>query len=858
MRVPLEWLAEFVSLPVHLPAREVAEALTRVGLAVETIDGGATAFTGPVVVGRVTQIEELTGLRKPIRVCAVDVGGDHGGIRSIVCGATNVRTGDDVVVALPGSVLPGGEIAERVAYQRRSEGMICSARELGLAEDHEGVLILGDGPTGRLLEPGLPAGEVLGLDEPVLVLGITPDRGYALSIRGVAREAGLALGVDFRDPADIPAPADPHRPDPGAAERGALVRAHLAAGSGADRLHLLTLTGADPEAVTPEWAKRRLRACGMRPISAVVDVTNYVLLETGQPLHAFDRSQVGEGLTARWALAGEQLQTLDHVVRTLTEEDLVISDERQALALAGVMGGAASEVGPTTTGIVVEAAHFLPRGIARTSRRHRLSTEASRRFERGVDPEVAEPAARRAAALLAEWTGAHLLGHSTAGEPAPRRALELPAALPGEVAGMPIPEAEVRDRLVAIGCEVGEGTGPPPRVLHVWPPSWRPDLVDPADCVEEVLRLRGYETLPATLPRGPVSRGWTAAQHLRQQVGRLCAGMGGVEVLTYPFTGPQDWQQAGFPTSDPRRRALRLANPLSEERPFLRTELLTGLLAVAHRNIARGNARAVIYEIGIVMRPRADLLRADLPGPDLPGSGLPADLPVDLPAGLAVGLPPRPPVDRRPTEAEVAALDALLPEQPLHLGLVDWRTGRWEEPIRWIADLAADLGCPLAVTEVAQAPFHPGRAGLLSLADGTVLGVAGQLHPRVCEAYGLPTDSGAAEIDLDTLIAAATPVIASPLSSHPVASEDLAFVVAETVRSSDLGALLRDGGGPLVESVTLFDVYRGPQVPDGEVSMAFTLRLRAPDRTLTPAEIRTVREGAVAAAATLGARLRAE
>ena len=852
MRVPWEWLGELVDLPESASARSVADALTRVGLAVESIDRSAAPFTGPVVIGRVLAVEELTGLRKPIRYCAVDVGAEHGGTRSIICGAPNVAEAAHVVVALPGSVLPGGvAIAERTAYRRTSQGMICSGRELGVSDEQAGILILD--PSDTPMTVGEPAARVLGFDDPILVVGVTPDRGYALSMRGIAREVGLALDVPFHDPVSMlhpgtgstgtgstgtgstgtgstgtgwTGPAD--APTVPMAEAAIVASATIAAAEGADRLVLRTLTGLT-DAASPAWLSRRLRACGMRSISAAVDITNYVMLELGQPLHAFDRSRVSGGLTARWAVAGERLQTLDGIVRELSPADLVIADDRGPLALAGVMGGASSEVTADTEAVILEAAHFLPVAIARSSRRHRLTTEASRRFERGVDPQVAQAASVRAAGLLADVCGAATVGVAEAGVPAVSAPIVIAAGHPGAVAGMPIGADEVRSRLISVGCAVADVAGDGER-LTVTAPSWRPDLSEPADLVEEVLRLRGYDELPATLPVGRGGRGFTLRQRRRQQVGRLLAGMGAVEVLTYPFTGPISWQALGLPPDDERRQAVRLANPLSEERPFLRTEMISGLLEVAHRNNARGNGPAVIVECGPVMRPR-------------PGM----DGPVVHPA-----------VDRRPTAAECAALDALLPEQPLHLGLLDWSSGEWAEPIRWIADLAADLGCTIAVEPTADAPFHPGRAALVRLAGGQVLGHAGQLHPEVCAAYGLPPASGAAEIDLDRLLDAATEVIAAPLSSHPVAKEDLAFVVADDIASEVVARAIRDGVGPLIESVTLFDAYRGPQIPAGLVSLAFTLRLRAPDRTLSPAEIRAARQAALDAAARVGAQLREE
>ena len=390
MRVPVSWLREFVKLPDAVTGREISGALIRLGLEVETVDVIGDV-RGSIVVGRVTEIEKLTEFKKPIRICQVDVGAQHGGVREIVCGASNFEQDDLVVVALPGAELPGGfEIAARQTYGHVSAGMICSPRELHLGDDHSGIIVL---PPG-IGDPGTPAAGLLGLGEEVLDIAVTPDRGYALSIRGVAREASIAFGAPFTDPVGTLSPL--LNPAPDTAPRECLSEDF----SACDVFTLRTLTRVDAGAPTPLWMKQRLIAAGMRPISVIVDVTNYVMLETGQPLHAFDLDKVAGPLRARRAAAGETLTTLDHVDRDLDPEDLVIADDSGPLALAGTMGGLKSEIGPATTSLALEAAHFDAVVVARMSRRHKLSSEASRRFERGVDRVIAPYASDRAASLL--------------------------------------------------------------------------------------------------------------------------------------------------------------------------------------------------------------------------------------------------------------------------------------------------------------------------------------------------------------------------------------------------------------------------------------------------------------------------
>ncbi len=584
--------------------------------------------------GRVlTYEDEVHSNGKTVRWCTVDVG-EHAP-RGIVCGALNFAVGDPVVVALPGATLAGGfAITARTTYGHISDGMICSSRELGVGDDHTGILVL---PADA--SPGDDAVALLGLRDEVLDIAVTPDRGYCLSIRGIAREAATAFGVDFHDPADLEAlPVD------GAGHPG-----QIADPTAADRLVLRTVTGLDPRAQSPLWLQRRLMLCGMRPVSLAVDVTNYVMLETGQPLHAFDSSRLTGPIVVRRAVPGERLETLDHVVRDLDPEDVLITDDTGPVGLAGLMGGLTTEIDAASTDLVLEAAHFGPVAVARTSRRHKLSSEAAKRFERGVDPELAPYASTRAVRLLARLGGAAHAGSTEVRHPMATRHVVLDPARPSRTAGFDIAPEEVRRRLEQVGCVVDAAREP----WTVTPPPWRPDIVDPADLDEEVIRLVGYDRIPSVLPQAPAGPGLSDQQRLRRRLGNALAHAGYVEAPSYPFVGEGAFDALMLPADDDRRHAVRLANPLSDEEPLLRTTLLPGLLAALRRNVGRGTTDVALFEVGTVFRP----------GPD------------PLPAA------PRPPVDRRPSDDEVAALDAALPAQPERVAVA--LAGTIEQPGWW-------------------------------------------------------------------------------------------------------------------------------------------------------------------------------
>ncbi|MEY2244697.1 phenylalanine--tRNA ligase subunit beta [Streptomyces sp. BF23-18] len=823
MRVPLSWLREYVDLPATETGRDVQAKLISAGLEVETVEQLGADLKGPLVVGQVLTIEELTEFKKPIRFCTVDVGTANGTgePQEIVCGARNFAVGDKVVVVLPGAVLPGDfAIAARKTYGKTSHGMICSGDELGMGDDGSGGIIV----LSPEAEPGTDAIELLQLVDEVLDIAVTPDRGYALSLRGVARETATAYGLPLRDPAllDVPAPNAFGHP------------VRVSDPMGCDRFTARTVTGLDPDAQSPIWLRRRLQKAGMRPVSLAVDITNYVMLELGQPLHAYDRSRVQGTIGVRRAEQGEKLTTLDGVKRTLDAGDLVITDDRGPIGLAGVMGGAHTEIDDTegtTTEVVIEAAHFDPITIARTARRHKLASEASKRFERGADPEATSAAAQRTVDLLVLLAG----GTADAGvteviAPSAPHTITIPADHPDKVAGVGYGRETVVRRLQEVGCDVyGQDE------LIVTVPSWRPDLTDPNDLAEEVIRLEGYENLPSTLPKPPAGLGLTDRQRLHRRAGRALAGAGYVEAPNYPFIGEHVFDQFGLAEDDPKRKVVKLVNPLSDEEPALRTTLLPGLLHALRRNDGRGSHDLALFETGLVFHPREE--------PRVAG---------------------RLPVDRRPTDEEIATLTAALPAQPRHAAVVLagareqagwWGKGRpadWADAIEAARTLARESGTELLVRSGQYGPWHPGRcAELAVVVDGAeqVIGYAGELHPGVLKTLGLPARTCAMELDLDALERASSGHPKGPkISTFPVATQDVALVVDKSVPHTDVEAALHEGAGELLESIRLFDEYESEQLGADKKSLAYALRFRAADRTLTVDEASAARDAAVALA----------
>lgn len=851
--VPLEWLRQYVQVRPGTDAAALAADLVKVGLEEEQIV--PARVTGPLVVGKVlTQEPKEQSNGKVINYCRVDVGEQYNDApgtgkepselpsRGIICGAHNFKPGDSVVVSLPGAVLPGDfKIAARKTYGHISDGMICSAAELGFPDDGKhGIIVLDERyPEGEVPAPGTDALALLGLDDEVVEINVTPDRGYCFSMRGVAREYSHSTGGAYQDPADTTNadfyPQGLQAPGNDGPRVEVNDEAPINGVPGCDRYVARLVEGVNPNAPTPDWMSRRLQASGMRSISLAVDVTNYVMLELGQPLHAFDADKLTLPLVVRRAQAGEKLTTLDDVERVLDPQDLVIADSEggsRVLAIAGVMGGATSEVTETTSNVLIEAAHFHPVSVARSARRHKLPTESSKRFERGVDYQLAPVAAQRAADLLVRYGGGSygpITEIDRTQAPAP---IEFALDAASRLTGVDYPREQVVGLLREIGCQVNDDGG---ATVQVSAPSWRPDLTGSAELVEEIARLDGYDNIPVQLPVAPAGTGLTFAQRARRDIVRTVAEQGLTQVLSYPFVG-DIYDRLELPADDERRQAVRIANPLADDAPLLRTSVLDSLIDVAVRNVSRGIGDVALYEVGNVTT-SAGVVPAPIPG-----------------------------VAQRPSQAEIEALAAGTPRQRLHLGAIlcgqhgysgvlqHVRNWDWADAVELVRDIASLLGVKLHVANAERAPWHPGRCAEIRIVVptknptrpqiGEVIGYAGELHPRIVKKLGLPERACAVELDLDALIerSSSQPVVkAQPVSTYPAAKEDFAFVVDEATPSQEVAAAIIIAGGKLLDDVRLFDVYRGPQLGPGRKSLAFSVRLRASDHTLSASETEAAR-----------------
>ena len=728
-------------------------------------------------------------------------------------------------MALPGATLPGDfHIVSRKVYGSVSDGMICSAAELGMGTDHSGILVL---PTGTA-EPGADAIEVLGLDDVVFDLAVTPDRGYCLSVRGIAREIACAYDLEFVDPAFDPNVV------PSLPAEGDALPVTIQPGTGVSRFSLRAVTGIDPAAVSPWWLRRRLMLSGIRPISPAVDVTNYVMLELGHPMHAHDRNRIHGDFAVRFAKPGETVVTLDGIERKLEPGDVLIVDNVAVAAIGGVMGAGTTEIDANTTDVLLEAAVWDPAAVSRTVRRLHLVSEAGRRYERSVDPSVSVSAINRCSTLLAEIAGGTVGSALTdwRGDP-PREdfsppPVRMPVDLPDRMAGVVYPDGATVRRLTQIGARVASDPGSD--VLTVTPPSWRPDIVQPADLVEEVLRLEGLDAIPSVLPTAPAGRGLTPGQQRRRAIGKSLALSGYVEVLPTPFLPAGVFDQWGLAADDPRRRTTAVLNPLEADRPYLATTLLPALLEALSRNVSRGFGDVALFSIAQVVQPTTQT--------------------------RAIGLIP---TDRRPTDAEIALLDEALPIQPVHIGVVlaglreprgPWGSGRRVEAadaFEAARVITRAAGVDVELRPAQHLPWHPGRCAAVVI-DGRVVGHAGQLHPAVVERAGLPKGTCAVELDIDAIPFGAT--LPSPrVSPFPAVFQDVSLVVDAEVAAQGVIDAVRDGAGDLLEDIALFDVYTGPQIGEGRKSLTLALRFRATDRTLTEDEASAARDAGVAAAA---------
>ena len=775
MKISLNWLRELC--PVSLSDDEIAQKLTSVGLEVE---GREKRGIGPgVVAARVVTRDPIPG-SDHLSVCKVD---DGAGTHQVVCGAQNYGPGEVVPMARPGARLPNGTEVQRAKLRGvESDGMLLSQRELGLSDDHSGLMIL-----PREARVGTPVDELLGFPDTILDVNVTPNRPDALSHVGIARELSAITGVPVRVPATKPA---------GKGELPARVDVE-------DKQRCPRYVARVIESVqvgpSPLWVQERLRACGVRPISNVVDATNLALLELGHPLHGFDLDKLaGRRIVVRRAREGEPLTTLDGKERKLSADDLVIADGEKPVALAGVMGGQTSEVGDKTTRVLLESAMFEPAGIRRTSRRHALHTEASHRFERGMDEHGADRAADRCAELIVQLAGGRLLPGAIDVYPSPRepaKVLVRPARV-SAVLGVPVGDAEVDRWLRALQLvPVGDGR---------WSvPSWRQDLTREIDCIEEIARLRGYDTIPVKLH--PAGVGETAAidpqRRVTAQARAALSAHGFDEALNYSFLAEKDLAAVSPQTP------LRVANPLTTEQGAMRTTLLAGLLRNLGYNLARGVRDLKLYELGRVYLPESD---ARHPSGEL---AWPAHEPRRL--GLAL-------TGSRRAKSWSGGGDA-----------ADFY------------DLKGAVEDVLEAMGIAEARFQPGAHPALHPASSSTLlvrgqpaGNLGQVHPRVAAHFEVPQETFVAELDWEVLLEQSLALKRlRGVPRFPAVARDLAFVVEASVPAERLLEEIRGAdSAKLLEHVTLFDVYRGPPVPEGRKSVAFGLSLRAADRTLTDAE----------------------
>lgn len=795
MKVPLSWLKDFVDIDV--PAEEFADRMTMSGSKVEGIERRGSDINN-VAVGRIVERRKHPNADR-LQICQVDVGSS---VIQIVTGADNIETGDYIPVALHGADLPGGVKIKRGKLRGEvSEGMMCSGKELGLTEEDypgaetHGILVL-DKP----YELGTDIKKVLGLEETVVDFEITPNRPDCLSVVGIAREAAATFGK----PLNIKKPLV--NESAGRVEDLASVMVERPDLCPRYAARVITDVKVGP---SPKWMRDRLQAAGVRPINNVVDITNYVMLEYGQPMHAFDLNRLEQHrIVVRTAREGEPFETLDGVQRTLSADMLVITDGVKPVAVAGVMGGANSEISEDTVTVLLESANFDKVSVRNTSRKLGLRTEASSRFEKGLDPELVLPALNRAAELF------NILGAGTPlqgvidvyGQRPQQRIIEVEAKRINALLGTQISPDEMKAMLLPLGFEV-ECYGDK---LKVTVPSFRQDVEGLADLAEEVARFYGYDRIAPSLIKSGISAGRRDdKQQLLEHIKDALIACGLYEVSTYSFTGIKQLKQAGIPVDEGEFKAVVIRNPLGEDQSIMRTTLIPSMLEVLARNINRGVESFGAFEAAMVF--------------------LPEQYPL--------------------TE---------LPHQPMRLCIGLYGGGDFytlKGIVESVMDAAGING--VSFFPARRGTFHPGRTAEIRFADD-IIGVMGEVHPDVLERFDVDQRLYLAELDLDALLSKGSlERIYTPLPKFPAIQRDIAVVVEKGVLSKDIEDVIKKNGGKLIEEIRLFDVYEGAQIPKGYKSIAYSIKYRASDRTLTDDEVDKIQHRIIEALSkSLGAQLR--
>lgn len=785
MQVSYQWLKDYVE--IDITPQELAEKLTLAGLAVDVVKE-LGAEIEKVVTGRLLKIERHPNADKLV-VCTVDVGQEEP--LQIVTGATNVKEGQVVPVALEGAKLAGGLQIKRSKLRGvESRGMLCSGQELGM----ETKLLSPDMAHGILILPedvpiGLDAKEVLGLTDWVLELDLTPNRGDALNMIGVARDVAAILKKELKIPVPKIVEGEERTEELAKVD---ILDADLC------RRYVARVVKGVKIGPSPIWLQNRLRAAGVRPISNIVDVTNYVMLELGQPLHAFDYDKLAEHhIIVRRAQRDEKLVSLDGVERTLQPDMLAITDAAGAVAVAGVMGGLDSEVTDSTVNVLIEAAYFHPISVRRTSKALGLRSESSMRFEKGIDINGCLRAANRAAELMQQLAGGTIAAGAIDNFPNPitEKTIQLRPSRVNWMLGLEVPRqdiVEIMQRLQFRVQEQGED-------LLVTVPTFRPDITGEWDLVEEVARLYGYNRIPETLPTGNTTQGSrTDEQQLKWDIRKVMTGCGFYEVVTYSFVHPRIFDLMNLPADSKFRNVIKLQNPLSEEQSVMRTVLVPSLLEVLQRNVNRRVQNGAVFEIARVFYP-------------VEGQPLPEEVPVL--AAVAIGSTPKT-WNQAARPMDFFFIKGVAEQLLASLGVVDATFSRHQDP-----------------------SFHPGRCAKIEV-KGELLGVLGELHPNVIENYDLPGRAVAMKLDLNQLVATHRPVKQyQGLTKFPEVERDLAVLVKQEVAAGEMLSIIEKAGGNLLKVVDIFDVYQGTQVPEGFKSVAFSMKFQASDRTLTDEEI---------------------